>query len=232
MDGGSCSIDYTETHTHACTHTHIPRTNQPSPQTHNRLPNPPSKHTHSQITHEHKHKRKTEVRTYNFRVDPYAPATVWFTRRATGTHTGAGLGGGRCVAFVTWVLYMCVCVCVFGGWVDGAGSCVGGERGGGGARAWGADGAWRIAFDVCFMYVCVREERGRVGWGEGGINTYPTPANHQPLTTNTHPHHTTTPHQPRRAPRDGPPLRVPARGNLPDVCGPEQAAHPVGRCVV
>lgn len=37
----------------------------------------------------------TEVKAYNFRVDPYAPATVWCTLRATGTHTGAGLGAGR-----------------------------------------------------------------------------------------------------------------------------------------
>jgi len=37
------------------------------------------------------------VRAYNFRVDPYAPATVWCTTRTAGTHTGAGLGSGRCV---------------------------------------------------------------------------------------------------------------------------------------
>ena len=46
----------------------------------------------------------TATAAYSFRVDPYAPATVWLTLRRRGTHTGAAFGSGR------WVN---VCVCVY-----------------------------------------------------------------------------------------------------------------------
>ena len=39
-------------------------------------------------------------------MDPYAPATVWCTLRATGTHTGAGLGAGRCVIDFLLVIFV------------------------------------------------------------------------------------------------------------------------------
>ena len=50
------------------------------------------------------------VRAYNFRVDPYAPATVWCTTRSAGTHTGAGLGSGRCVAWRDSFVFVCSCL--------------------------------------------------------------------------------------------------------------------------